>query len=321
MHRFLIDIDFIKVSEESFRSVTVKSTKLQEIEPPQFCTLRDLDNDQIKGYFLLKKKKFKFQGRKDKEGKKIGFGLIFWEDSSKLKGYFTNSKLNGIVYFQNCGNDNSTFFGEYKNNIPIGYGIYSRKGYILEGNNWEKNNLNDIGISIWEEGEMYEGEFKNSTKDGIGLYRWVDGTSYVGQFKKNKIHGYGKMTFSNGNSYEGEFNEGFLTGWGKFVWDDGKYYIGNYLKDKKHGFGFFVWSLEPLIALIGFWNQGKQSGICIKLFKGECKIVFANESKNIIEIRNKYEISKYLLPYQIKYKHFFKKKYNEYVKFINFASK
>ena len=321
LHRFLIDIDFIKVSEESFRSLTVKSTKLQEIEPPQFCTLRDLDNDQIKGYFLLKKKKFKFQGRKDKEGKKIGFGLIFWEDSSKLKGYFTNSKLNGIAYFQNCGNDNSTFFGEYKNNIPIGYGIYSRKGYILEGNNWEKNNLNDIGISIWEEGEMYEGEFKNSTKDGIGLYRWVDGTSYVGQFKKNKIHGYGKMTFSNGNSYEGEFNEGFLTGWGKFVWDDGKYYIGNYLKDKKHGFGFFVWSLEPLIALIGFWNQGKQSGICIKLFKGECKIVFANESKNIIEIRNKYEISKYLLPYQIKYKHFFKKKYNEYVKFINFASK
>ena len=168
---------------------------------------------------------------------------------------------------------------------------------------------------------MYEGEFKNSTKDGIGFYRWADGTSYVGQFKKNKIHGYGKMTFSNGNSYEGEFNEGFLTGWGKFVWDDGKYYIGNYLKDKKHGFGFFVWSLEPLIALIGFWNQGKQSGICIKLFKGECKIVFANESKNIIEIRNKYEISKYLLPYQSKYKHFFKKKYNEYVKFINFASK
>ena len=68
------------------------------------------------------------------------------------------------------------------------------------------------------------------------------------------------MTFSNGNSYEGEFNEGFLTGWGKFVWDDGKYYIGNYLKDKRHGFSFFVWSLEPLIALIGFLNQGKQSG-------------------------------------------------------------
>ena len=321
LNRYLTDIDFINVNEESFRSFTMKSNKLQELELPQFCTLRDLDNDQIKGHFLLKKKLFKYQGQKDEEGKKIGFGLIFWEDSSKLKGYFINSKLNGYVYFYNCGNVKSTFLGEYKDNIPNGYGIYSRKGYTLEGSKWNKNNLNDIGVSIWEEGEMYEGELKNSVKDGIGLYRWSDGTSYIGQFKNNKLNGYGKMNFTNGNIYEGEFNEGFLSGWGKFIWDDGKYYIGNYLKDKKHGFGIFVWNLEPLIALIGFWNQGKQSGVCVKLFKGVCKIVFISESKNIIEINSRYEISKYLLPSQSKYKNFFKKKYNEFAKFINYASK
>lgn len=321
LNRYLIDIDFIDVSEESFRSVTMKSNKLLEFEPPQFCTLRELDNDQIKGYFLLKKKMFKYQGQKDNEGKKFGFGRIFWEDSSKLKGYFKDSKLNGIVYFYNCGNDSSTFFGEYKNNIPHGYGIYNRKGYTLEGSCWTKNILNDVGVAIWEEGEIYEGEFKNSVKEGIGLYRWADGTSYIGEFKKNKVSGFGKISFSNGNTYEGEFNEGFLSGWGKFVWDDGKYYIGNYLKDKKHGFGIFVWSLEPLIALIGFWNQGKQNGVNVKLFKGHCKIVFASESKSIIEIHSRYEISKYLLPSQSKYKNFFKKKYHEFAKFINFASK
>ena len=322
LNRYLIDIDFIDVSEESFRSVTIKSNKLQEIEPPQFSTLRDYDNDQVKGYFLLKKKLFKYQGQKDVDGKKIGFGRIFWEDSSKLKGYFRNSKLNGIAYFYNFGNEISTFYGEYRENIPFGYGIYSRKGYIIEGNNWVKNILNGIGVAIWDEGEMYEGEFKNSVKEGIGLYRWADGTSYVGEFKKNKITGFGKMSFSNGNSYEGQFKEGFLSGWGKFIWDDGKYYIGNYLKDKKHGFGIFVWSLEPLIALIGFWNQGKQSGVVVKLFKGICKIIFTSDSRSIIEINSRYEISKYLLPSQAKYKNFFKKKkYNDYVKFINFASK
>ena len=128
LNRYLIDIDFIDVSEESFRSVTMKSNKLQEIEPPQFCTLRELDNDQIKGYFLLKKKMFIYQGKKDDKGKKFGFGRILWKDSSKLKGYFKDSKLNGIVYFYNCGNDTSTFFGEYKNNVPSGYGIYTRNG-------------------------------------------------------------------------------------------------------------------------------------------------------------------------------------------------
>ena len=320
LNRFLINIDYIDVSEESFRSVTMKSNKCQ-IEQPQFCTLRDLDIDQVKGYFLLKKKMFKYQGQKDKDGKKIGFGRIFWEDSSKLKGYFTNSKVNGIVYFYNCGNETSTFFGEYKNNIPEGYGIYSRKGFSLEGTNWNKNCLNDIGIAIWEEGEMYEGEFKNNSKEGLGLYRWADGTTYMGQFQKNKICGFGRMQFANGNSYEGEFYEGFIHGFGKFVWDDGKYYIGNYVKDKKHGFGIFVWNLEPLIAMIGFWNQGKQNGVCVRLYKGHFKFVLVQESKNNIEINSKWELNKYLKPSQAKYKNFFKKKYNEFAKFVNFASK
>jgi len=320
INRHLINIEYIDVSEESFRSVTMKSNKCQ-LDPPQFCTLRDLDIDQIKGYFLLKKKMFKYRGQKDKNGKKIGFGKIIWEDSSKLKGYFTDSKLNGIVYFCNCNVEKSTFFGEYKDNIPEGYGIYQRKGFSLEGMNWNKNSLNDIGVAIWEEGEMYEGEFKNNVKDGIGLYRWADGTTYMGQFQKGKITGLGKMQFANGNVYEGQFNEGYITGWGKFVWDDGKYYIGNYNNNKKNGFGLFVWNLEPLNAVIGFWSQGKQNGVGVRLYKGHYKFTLFQESKSSIVINSKWELNKYLKPSQTKYKIFFKKKYNEFAKFVKFASK
>jgi len=320
INRHLINIEYIDVSEESFRSVTMKSNKCQ-LDPPQFCTLRDLDIDQIKGYFLLKKKMFKYRGQKDKNGKKIGFGKIIWEDSSKLKGYFTDSKLNGIVYFCNCNVEKSTFFGEYKDNIPEGYGIYQRKGFSLEGMNWNKNSLNDIGVAIWEEGEMYEGEFKNNVKDGIGLYRWADGTTYMGQFQKGKITGLGKMQFANGNVYEGQFNEGYITGWGKFVWDDGKYYIGNYNNNKKNGFGLFVWNLEPLNAVIGFWSQGKQNGVGVRLYKGHYKFSLFQESKSSMIINSKWELNKYLKPSQTKYKIFFKKKYNEFAKFVKFASK
>jgi len=320
INRHLINIEYIDVSEESFRSVTMKSNKCQ-LDPPQFCTLRDLDIDQIKGYFLLKKKMFKYRGQKDKNGKKIGFGKIIWEDSSKLKGYFTDSKLNGIVYFCNCNVEKSTFFGEYKDNIPEGYGIYQRKGFSLEGMNWNKNSLNDIGVAIWEEGEMYEGEFKNNVKDGIGLYRWADGTTYMGQFQKGKITGLGKMQFANGNVYEGQFNEGYITGWGKFVWDDGKYYIGNYNNNKKNGFGLFVWNLDPLNAVIGFWSQGKQNGVGVRLYKGHYKFTLFQESKSSIVINSKWELNKYLKPSQTKYKIFFKKKYNEFAKFVKFASK
>mgnify|MGYP002624932252 CR=1 FL=1 len=320
LKRYPINIEYVDVSEESFRSVTLKSNQCK-LEPFQFCTLRELDIDQVKGYFLLKNKMFRYQGRKDKNGKKNGFGRIFWEDSSKLKGYFKDSKLNGIVYFYNYNNEASTFFGEYKDNIPEGYGIYSRKGFSLEGMNWNKNCLNDIGVAIWGEGEIYEGEFKDSLKEGLGLYRWADGTTYMGEFKKGKITGIGRMQFANGNYYEGEFIDGYISGWGKFIWDDGNYYIGNYLNNKKHGFGIFVWTLEPLNAVIGFWSHGKQNGICVRLFKGHCKFALVQESNSNILLNTKWEISKYLKPSQIKYKNLFKKKYNEFTKLVTFASK
>ena len=143
----------------------------------------------------------------------------------------------------------------------------------------------------------------------------------MGEFKKGKITGIGRMQFANGNYYEGEFMDGFISGWGKFIWDDGNYYIGNYLNNKKHGLGIFVWTLEPLNALIGFWSHGKQNGICVRLFKGQCKFAIVQESNSNILLNTKWEINKYLKPSQVKYKNLFKKKYNEFVKFITFASK
>ena len=307
--------DTIEVSEESFRSVQLKSNKFQT-EFPKFLVKRPLDNDFIKGNFLLKKIKFKYQGNKDSEGKKLGFGILLYEDSSKLMGNFFDSKLNGIVYFYNCGLDNSTYIGEYMNNIPDGYGIYSRQGLKIEGNNWKKNYINNIGIAILDEEEIYEGEFRDSLKEGIGTYRWEDGASYMGYFKDNQINGYGFMNFANGNSYVGEFIQGYLSGWGKFIWEDGKTYVGNYTENKKNGFGIFIWKYEPLIALIGFWEKGKQNGTFVKLANGDSKYYFYHNSKKIEEIGSQGDICRYLRPSQIKYKNFLKKSYHQLENFI-----
>ena len=82
-----IILDTTNVSEESFRSVKMKSNVFQS-EFPKFALKRQLDNDYIKGYFLMKKMKFKYQGSKDSEGKKLGFGILLYEDTSKLMGNF-----------------------------------------------------------------------------------------------------------------------------------------------------------------------------------------------------------------------------------------
>ena len=313
-------LDDINVSEESFRSFQMKSNVFQN-EFPKFAPKRQIDNDHIKGNFLMKKMKFKYQGNKDEEGKKLGFGILLYEDTSKLMGNFFFFFLNGVVYFYNCGIDNSTFIGEYRNNIPNGYGVYSRQGLKLEGNNWNKNYINDIGIALWDEGDIYEGEFKNNIKEGIGTYRWEDGASYMGYFKNNQLNGYGYINFANGNSYVGEFNDGYLSGWGEFTWEDGKCYIGNYYKNKKNGFGIFIWSFKPLVALIGFWDKGVQIGFFIKLMNGTAKYFFYQKSQKHIEIGNKGDICRYLNPQQMKYKTFLKKSYNYFENFIKSASK
>ena len=314
-------IDNINVSEESFRSVKLNSNKFQDQIPKLSIKGRPLDNDIIKGNFLLKKMKFKYRGNKDSEGKKIGFGIILYEDSSKIVGNFYDSKINGWVNFYNCCLDKSTFAGEYINNFPNGYGIYSRKGLKLEGMNWYKNYINDIGIAIWDEGDIYEGEFKDNLKEGIGVYKWEDGASYMGYFKNNQINGYGCMNFANGNSYIGEFHDGYLSGWGKFIWEDNKCYIGTYKKNKKDGFGIFIWSYQPLIALIGFWEKGQQIGLFVKLLKGTAKYYFYQKSNENIEIASKGDICRYLRPSQEKYKNFLKKSYEEFEYFIRSSTK
>ena len=314
-------IDNINVSEESFRSVKLNSNKFQDQIPKLSIKGRPLDNDIIKGNFLLKKMKFKYRGNKDSEGKKIGFGIILYEDSSKIVGNFYDSKINGWVNFYNCCLDKSTFAGEYINNFPNGYGIYSRKGLKLEGMNWYKNYINDIGVAIWDEGDIYEGEFKDNLKEGIGMYKWEDGASYMGYFKNNQINGYGCMNFANGNSYIGEFHDGYLSGWGKFIWEDNKCYIGTYKKNKKDGFGIFIWSYQPLIALIGFWEKGQQIGLFVKLLKGTAKYYFYQKSNENIEIASKGDICRYLRPSQEKYKNFLKKSYEEFEYFIKSSTK
>ncbi len=296
-----------KISFNSFKGLSSSSF---------YSQISSIDiSQQPKGYFLYKQKKYKFYGNHI-EGKKEGFGIIKWKDKSILKANFENSKINGIAQFIDSQIENSTFIGEYKENIPKGYGYYIKDNLKIEGDNWEKNYLFGIGMEIWEDDNFYQGEFNKGLKNGIGLYRWPDSTLCFGEWKNNKLNGYGLMKYSNDSIYIGEFKNSLMNGFGEFLWNDTEYYCGNYLNGVKHGFGIYVWSFDKLNCYVGFWENGKQNGVGVKIIENELRYGFYKDGRKTGSFNGGWESKHYLKPEQVKYFKFFNLNSKILIKFI-----
>ena len=306
--------------EEVIRTYSVKNIKLKKCNSIESLTNSlILDPESIsntpKGYFQVKKKNFSYYGKKI-DGKKNGFGIVEWEDGSKLKAYFINSKINGYGIFTDSNYDESIFCGEYYDNIVKGYGYYIKNGLKTEGDCWFKNNINGLGIQFnLLNGNVYKGSFLNSMKNGIGSFRWNDGTISYSEFFEDKMNGYGIIKYINDCIYSGEIKDNIFEGLGEFLWDDNKYYCGNYLNGLKNGFGIFVWNFKKLDCYIGFWENGKCNGVGIKMDDSNCKIGIWKEGRRINSIKN-WELDNYLKPYQIKYKKFLENDHKFLSKFV-----
>ena len=274
-------------------------------------------DEDICGHFLKKNnKKIKFNGNFDENSKnKEGYAQILWTDNSKIEGIFSFNHLNGYCKFYN-GVSNSKFSGEYINNIPNGFGIYKNKTLTIQGY-WEKDDMDGIGIEVWDDGTYYQGEFVNSKKNGIGLYRWPDGTIYQGEFINNQMSGTGVILYSDDRIYSGQILNGYMNGYGIFIWGNGNKYMGYYLQDAKHGFGIFIWGYKPFVAYFGFWEMGKQHGVGAKVNGNNIQYCLWNRGKISITLKGLYEIDRYLSSLQMRYYKFFLPNYINKIKSIN----
>ena len=259
---------------------------------------------EIYGYFLKKpNKSMNYIGEKDNiTKKKNGFGIVTWEDKSQLLGYFKDNKIYGICKFINSQNK-STYFGEYEDNVPKGFGSYKCIEYKKEGY-WEKYRLNGIGYEIWDDLSFYQGNYERNKKTGIGVYRWPDQTIYQGEWKDNQMTGTGILYYNDKRIYCGELLNGNMHGFGIFTWANSQKYIGYFKSDLKSGFGIYIWTLKPLNAFVGFWDKGKQNGVGAKVNGNNFKYAFYVYGKKDFNLKGDWEIKKYLLPDEYKYEKF-----------------
>ena len=317
--------DEINAKEEEqfpFRQMTVKNPKsfqFKSTEEIMFAGLDLKEETEIKGYFQLKKNcNFKYYGKKEIDKTKNGFGIIKWDDGSILSTVFSNSKINGYAIFKNNQyTEPAIYYGNYIDNIPKGFGYYICGSIKTISDSWFKNKINGLGIRINIEDEtIYKGEFLESKKNGLGVFIYKDGTTSYGEWIDDKLNGYGIIKYSNESIYAGQFKDNIFHGFGEFLWYDGKYYIGEYNMGIKDGFGIFVWNFDKSDAYIGFWENGKTSGIGIKLDDSNYKLCYWKEGRKITIIKN-WELDDYLKKYDNKYKKIFEKKHKSLVKFIH----
>eukprot|EP00736_Rhodelphis_marinus_P006346 Rmarinus@m.10872 len=115
---------------------------------------------------------------------------------------------------------------------------YLDNGDVYEGE-WKDSFQCVKGRYEWASGDVYEGEFQNGVFNGIGTYTWVNGDTYTGGWKNGKQHGFGKFVRSTGERYEGVYNEDRREGTGSAVLKNGDSYTGHWKNDCFHGRGVF----------------------------------------------------------------------------------
>lgn len=268
--------------------------------PKRINSLKNLsDRDQSNS---LEKKEV--MDNEEKSGLvKEGYGKFIFYDGTEFCGIFHDNILQKYGKYSNINHKNKNilqkddkeiiitgntnyeeFFGEYKDYVQDGFGIYRNyiTNIIITGI-FNNNGIFGVGIEdSVEGGYIYTGEFNNNKKEGYGTIIWKDGAKYQGEFKDNQINGYGIIEFPENKFYQGEIKKGRMDGFGEFFWKDEKKYIGNYKNDKRNGFGVLIFKsnishssivnenenyndLDNFSAYIGFWKNGNMDGFGMKV--------------------------------------------------------
>ncbi len=137
-----------------------------------------------------------------------------------------------------------------------------------------------FGKMKYENGNVYEGEWKDGKRHGKGEIILVNGGSYEGEWKDDKRNGQGKMLYKDGSSYEGEWKDDKLEGFGTVIWANGRKYVGNLINGQKHGKGT-TYNEDGTIDYEGEYKNGKNDGYGISYVNTkELEIKYEGEWKS-----------------------------------------
>jgi len=241
---------------------------------------------------LIPEKKHIFIGSKI-NNLKNGYGMeIFKNFNSYFFGQFINGKHLGFCkYIMNNKNANYKYEGEVDNIHATGYGRYlnNETGISYEGE-WKNSLKNGIGIESYKN-NIYKGSFMNGKRNGIGEYYWEKDVYYNGEWIDNYMNGEGIYYFSKNAWYEGSFRNNKIEGFGILNVKNSKIYVGFFKNDYKNGFGIKIWDNDKK-AYVGFWKDNKQDGFGKLFKKDKIKYAIYRDGNIINEVEDNTNIKK-----------------------------
>lgn len=171
-----------------------------------------------------------------KNGKANGFAELIFSNGNSYVGNFSNGLRNGYGIYQ-WKEINEQYYGQWKDNKQHGYGYFVNNGETVQAGIYNEGKLvtnlltdfsngkssgnclgnctNGYGSITYDQGDVYEGLFKNGKPYKAGTYMWTNGNSYMGDWDDlGKINNSGQF-FTSSFVYKGDFaHNGFITGLG-----------------------------------------------------------------------------------------------------------
>jgi len=181
------------------------------------------------------------------------------------------AKSNGLVAETNISVSPTTLIpfakGRYLGGAKAlkrdGYGtMYYENGNVYEGF-WKDDVINGYGVMVWENKNKYEGTWKNEQFDGFGkLYR--SDYTYIGDWSNGQFSGYGEIVWQDGNTYKGYWVNGQFDAYGVFIWNRTDEYSGNWKNGLKNGFGEYIYNRNQN-KYTGYWVDNLRDGYGVEV--------------------------------------------------------
>ena len=233
-------MDCLKILQEIYDDIKLKFDNFIE----ETNNLIEKIKIEYKDILNFKEKQTKFFDTLDrnkcnelKNIDEIKNGLFISEKNNESENELIN-EINSIELKNNNILKNFKKIIEYKDIFRTKIKIYNN-GNRYEGE-YKNNSREGKGICYYNNGDRYEGEFKNDISEGKGIYYFKDGDKFEGEYKKGIPEGKGVYYYKNGDKFEGKYKNNCREGNGVYYYKNGNIEIGSFKNDKHIGQHYII---------------------------------------------------------------------------------